>query len=480
MIKTVNLTANSELAVDITGSHCKIKNRGTSTVYASRLSGVSAGADEVISIDGGTADVLRNVGQYGVKNGTYDCTGKLYLLSDAACTVEIQTASDLCFFKSGGSGGGGASAAGVGKNVTGETYNINGTTYTASDGAEIFNDYTTNKAVGAYSHAEGVGSAAIGDYSHSEGGGTKAQGERSHAEGDSTKALGDCSHSEGFHTEASENSHAEGSITKATGGNSHAEGAGTKASGSNSHAEGMNTVASQLATHAEGNGTQATGDNAHAEGYQTTASGANSHSEGATTTASGDNSHAEGYQTIAASSNQHAMGRYNIEDSTGKYAFIIGNGTSSTRSDAFKIDWNGLAYVGNSSTGIDLSALGNLKIAVGTFSLLNDASNSTASLGNHSSYAEVVLNFAPSILLVLPQAIKSDTKAIPAYDAKTAPRFFLPGISTNWGGIYSSNTNNGCGFHIRAIYRYNSSGSYYTSSQLFPTGESITYIAIGT
>ena len=106
MIKTVNLTANSELAVDITGSHCKIKNRGTSTVYASRLSGISAGADEVISIDGGTADVLRNVGQYGVKNGTYDCTGKLYLLSDAACTVEIQTASDLCFFKSGGSGGG--------------------------------------------------------------------------------------------------------------------------------------------------------------------------------------------------------------------------------------------------------------------------------------------------------------------------------------------------------------------------------------
>ena len=48
MIKTVTLTANQELAVDITGSHCKIKNRGTSTVYASRLSGVSAGADEVI------------------------------------------------------------------------------------------------------------------------------------------------------------------------------------------------------------------------------------------------------------------------------------------------------------------------------------------------------------------------------------------------------------------------------------------------
>lgn len=247
--------------------------------------------------------------------------------------------------------------AGVGKNVTGETYNINGTTYTAGNGAEIFNDYTTNKAVGIYSHAESVGSAAIGKCSHAEGAGAKASGDYSHSEGDSTKALGNCSHSEGFHTEASENSHSEGSITKATGGNSHAEGAGTKASGSNSHAEGMNTVASQLATHAEGDGAQATGVNAHSEGYQTTASGANSHSEGATTTASGDNSHAEGWGTAAASVNQHAMGRYNIEDSTGKYAFIIGNGTSSTRSDAFKVDWNGLIYVGDSSTGVDLSTL---------------------------------------------------------------------------------------------------------------------------
>ena len=107
MIKTVTLTANSELAVDITGSHCKVKNRGSSTVYASRLPGISAGADEVIAVDSGTADVLRNVGQYGVKNGTYSCTGKLYLLSDTDCMVEIQTADDLNFFKSGGSEGGG-------------------------------------------------------------------------------------------------------------------------------------------------------------------------------------------------------------------------------------------------------------------------------------------------------------------------------------------------------------------------------------
>ncbi len=51
------------------------------------------------------------------------------------------------------------------------------------------------------------------------------------------------------------------------------------------------------------------------------------------------------------------MGRLNVADTSEKYAFIIGNGTGSTRSDAFKIDWNGLIYVGNSSTGIDVSAL---------------------------------------------------------------------------------------------------------------------------
>ena len=245
MIKTVNLTANSELAVDITGSHCKIKNRGTSTVYASRLSGVSAGADEVISIDGGTADVLRNVGQYGVKNGTYDCTGKLYLLSDAACTVEIQTADDLNFFKSGGSGGGGASAAGVGKDVSNETYIIDDVEYSGGLCGEIFNDYTNNKAIGELSHAEGFDTLAF--------------------------AIG-----------------------------SHSEGIGTKAIGNASHAEGIDTRANGVAS--------------------------------------------------------HACGKYNIEDVDEKFIFIIGNGEGDeARSNAFSIDYDGLIYQGNSSTGVDLS-----------------------------------------------------------------------------------------------------------------------------
>ena len=49
---------------------------------------------------------------------------------------------------------------GVGKDVTGTKYTIAGTEYTAESNAEIFNDYTNNKAVGQYSHAEGSGTTA--------------------------------------------------------------------------------------------------------------------------------------------------------------------------------------------------------------------------------------------------------------------------------------------------------------------------------
>ena len=106
-----------------------------------------------------------------------------------------------------------------------------------------------------------------------------------------------------------------------------AEGKGTKASGNFSHAEGFNTTASSAYSHAEGRGT--------------TASGTVSHAEGTDTVASGARSHAGGYGTIAKGDNQTAIGKYNIEDVSNKYAFIIGNGTSSTRKNALTVDWSG-------------------------------------------------------------------------------------------------------------------------------------------
>ena len=108
---------------------------------------------------------------------------------------------------------------------------------------------------------------------------------------------------------------------------SSAIGVGVEASGNCSHAEGSYTQASGGASHAEGNSTQALGDTSHAEGYRTAASG--------------KNSHAEGTYTIASGENQHAQGRYNIVDNNNKYAHIVGNGNSSTDSNAHTLDWEG-------------------------------------------------------------------------------------------------------------------------------------------
>ena len=117
---------------------------------------------------------------------------------------------------------------------------------------------------------------------------------------------------------------------EASGQSSHAEGFGTKVTGSSSHAEGSYTQASGGASHAEGDSTQALGDTSHAEGYRTAASG--------------KNSHAEGTYTIASGENQHAQGRYNIVDNNNKYAHIVGNGNSSTDSNAHTLDWEGNAW----------------------------------------------------------------------------------------------------------------------------------------
>ena len=68
--------------------------------------------------------------------------------------------------------------------------------------AEIFNDYTQNKANGNYSHAEGFN--------------TKADNVASHAEGGYTDATGDYSHTEGYSTSASKRfSHAGGNTSSA-------------------------------------------------------------------------------------------------------------------------------------------------------------------------------------------------------------------------------------------------------------------------
>ena len=182
-----------------------------------------------------------------------------------------------------------------------------------------------------------------------------------------------------FSMNSNETTIALGRLCSASGENSCAIGYYTEAKGKYSFAEGEKSLvttdstaqiqsgsiaASQYgeAAHAEGHRTTACGAAAHAEGSQTLASGLCSHAEGDNTTASGIVSHAEGYYTTALSY-QHAQGHYNdtskatVGQSGGTTgtAFIIGNGTYTTVSNACRITYAG-AVIGKAayqSTGAD-------------------------------------------------------------------------------------------------------------------------------
>ena len=213
-------------------------------------------------------------------------------------------------------------------------------------------DNTTASALA--SHAEGNHSTvtAKGREGHAEGYYTTVADAHGHAEGSNTAAHY-CAHSEGYRTTASGNySHSEGYRTTASDYCAHSEGDGTAANYC-CHSEGDGTVASGHGCHSEGYHTVASGDYCHSEGFYTTASGNyGSHAEGYSTVASGKGSHASGHATYSTRDYQTAIGKYNsVTTSTdsegntvydaGNYAFVIGNGDSSTRSNALTVDWDG-------------------------------------------------------------------------------------------------------------------------------------------
>ena len=195
--------------------------------------------------------------------------------------------------------------------------------------------------VGENSHAEGYNTTASGDYSHAEGYGTTASGVNSHTEGWYSEANARFSHAEGAHTIVSNTDVSVHTI------------AVEDEMGAYGHAEGIATVVTgQNGAHAEGCKTLSSGKSSHAEGYSTTTSGDYSHAEGNNATASGICSHAEGLSTKASGSYSHVQGKYNIDDSDGKYASIVGNGTSDTvRSNAHTLDWEGNAWYAGTVEG---------------------------------------------------------------------------------------------------------------------------------
>ena len=135
------------------------------------------------------------------------------------------------------------------------------------------------------------------------------------------------------------------------------------ASGMRAITIGISNTASGTNAQASGNGSTASATGAIASGYQTTASSDYSYSEGNKTKAQGYYSHAMGTNTVALQ-NQLAIGSYNdttvaTQNSLGGSdtgtAFVVGNGTSSAKSNAFRVQCDGVTYAKGAynATGAD-------------------------------------------------------------------------------------------------------------------------------
>lgn len=210
--------------------------------------------------------------------------------------------------------------------------------------------------VGSYSHAVGYQTEASGYYSHAEGASTKASGYYSHVEGAHSTARGACSHAEGYGTNSfGDYSHAEGYYTSA---------------GESAHAEGYRTTAGVAYSHAEGYYCSACGSSG---GNDDSTGHAGAHAGGNHSTAGGLGSFAHGNYAVA-KGNQLVIGHYNKRGQwhytdgwyDGAYsgtgtstAFLIGNGTSSSQSNAMRADYNGKLWClqAYSATGADYAEL---------------------------------------------------------------------------------------------------------------------------
>lgn len=93
-IKTIALNG-AEISVDITGDNCDIRNDGTEVVYASAMSGVTAGADGVLSIPAGGAAKLL------------DTAGAVYLLGTGSVQLCGNDYEELVFKSAASASGGG-------------------------------------------------------------------------------------------------------------------------------------------------------------------------------------------------------------------------------------------------------------------------------------------------------------------------------------------------------------------------------------
>lgn len=301
----------------------------------------------------------------------------------------------------------------IGDGATAEGYDV------IASGEHSHAEGSATVASGLNAHAEGGSTTASGKNAHAEGQQTRAKGEDAHAEGYQTLAEGMNAHAEGYASYAEGyGSHSEGNASHAEGHFSHSEGHESHAAGFSSHAEGYRTHVEGDFAHVEGTGQcitcNITGD-ANTTVYQVssldglilgacvrldvrdsgiilyrTAKIININTDNSTITvdktldattsllntkvqvcvsglALSNNTHVEGNKTIAAGRSQHVQGEFNIadpeydysntnsKDTRGKYAHIVGNGSShANRSNAHTLDWDGNAWYAGSITATKL------------------------------------------------------------------------------------------------------------------------------
>lgn len=94
-IRTIALNG-AETKVEIAGQNCAVRNDGTETVYASRRTGIIAGADGVLAVPAGQSAVLR------------DTCGTLYLLGTGSVQLVGADYDSLPFKTVSATGGSGA------------------------------------------------------------------------------------------------------------------------------------------------------------------------------------------------------------------------------------------------------------------------------------------------------------------------------------------------------------------------------------
>lgn len=91
--KTITLTGAEVAVTGLDGAHAHIRNDSTDTIYASKMPGITAGADGVASIPAGQADTIRGI------------SGAVYLLGTGSALIQSDDYVESPFKASTASGG---------------------------------------------------------------------------------------------------------------------------------------------------------------------------------------------------------------------------------------------------------------------------------------------------------------------------------------------------------------------------------------